>query len=91
MAKKAEAPKIEYPCPNYPVKVLGETAPDYHDFVVEIMRVHAPDLEMERIRVNESSNGRFTSITFYITATSPQQLENLHKDLIQHDRIKMVM
>lgn len=91
MAKKTEAPKIEFPCPNYPVKVLGESAPDYQEFVVDIMRVHAPDFDLERIRINESSNGRFTSITFYITATSQQQLEALHQDFIQHDRIKMVM
>ena len=91
MAKKTEAPKIEFPCPDYPVKVLGETAEDYEAFVVDIMRVHAPDFDAERISVNQSRNGRFTSITFFITAESAEQLENMHKDLIQHDRIKMVM
>lgn len=93
MAKKTEpeAPKIEFPCPNYLVKVLGETADDYQEFVVEIMRKHAPDLDVSRLSSNNSRNGRFTSITFYITATGADQLEALHKDLIQHDRVKMVM
>jgi len=91
MAKKTEAPKIEFPCPNYPVKVLGEAADDYESFVVDIVRVHAPEFDVERMTINHSRNGRFTSITFFITAESEEQLENMHKDLIQHDRIKMVM
>lgn len=91
MAQKTEPPKIEFPCPNYPVKVLGQAGDDYERFVIDIMRVHAPDFDMEKIKINHSSNGRFTSITFFITATSKQQLEQLHADFIQHDRIKMVM
>ena len=91
MAKKTDAPKIEFPCPNYPVKVLGVTADDYEEFELNLMRVHAPDFDEKRISINQSSNGRFTSMTFFITAQSVEQLENLHKDFIQHDRIKLVM
>jgi putative lipoic acid-binding regulatory protein len=91
MAKKTDAPKIEFPSPNYPVKVLGESADDYQEFVVNLMRKYAPDFDEKRLKFNQSSNGRFTSITFFITAESLEQLENMHKDFIQHDRIKMVM
>ncbi len=91
MAKKVEAPKIQYPCADYLIKVLGESAHDYQVFVVDILKVHAPDLDLTRMRMSESSNGRFTSITFYITATSEQQLKDLHQDLIQHKRIRMVL
>jgi len=91
MAQKTDSSKIEFPCPDFPIKVLGQSGDDYHDFVVEIVRVHAPDLEIERIRANQSGNGRFTSLTLYITAESPEQLKAIHEDLIQHDRIKMVM
>lgn len=91
MAKKTDSAKIEFPCPDFPIKVLGQSADDYHDFVVEIVQIHAPDLEVERIKVNESSNGRFTSLTMYITATGPEQLKAIHEDLIKHDRVKMVM
>lgn len=91
MAKKTDAPKIEFPSPNYPVKVLGETADDYTDFVISVMRLHAPDFDVERIKINESSNGRFTSVTFFITAESKEQLEKMHQDLIRHDRIRLVL
>ncbi len=91
MAQKADPAKIQFPCPNYPVKVLGESSADYQDFVVAIMAKHVLDLRLDNIKSNESSNGRFTSITFFITATGVDQLEALHKDLIQHKRIRMVM
>ncbi|MFT6154740.1 MAG: putative lipoic acid-binding regulatory protein [Bermanella sp.] len=91
MAKKVDAPKIEFPSSNYPIKVLGESAHDYEEFVIDIMRVHAPGFDAQRIKINSSSNGRFTSMTFFITADSAEQLEKMHKDLIQHKRIRMVL
>ena len=91
MAKKSEPHKIEFPCADFPIKVLGESGADYHDFVVEIVQLHVPDLEIERIRVNESSGGRFTSMTMYITAQSEEHLKAIHAALIKHDRIKMVL
>ena len=91
MAHKPQPPKIEYPSPNYPVKVLGLAADDYETFVIETMRIHAPDFDVEKLKINHSSNGRFTSITFFITATSAQQLKDLHAEFIQHERIKMVL
>ncbi len=91
MAKKVDSAKIDFPCTNYPVKVLGESADDYEKFVVQIMSKHVSDLNLKSMKSNQSGNGRFTSITFYITATGSDQLEALHKDLIQHKRIRMVL
>ena len=61
-----DAPKIEFPCPNYPIKVVGKGIDGYEQIVADIIRVHAPDLDLEIIKVKESSNGRFRSITVYI-------------------------
>jgi putative lipoic acid-binding regulatory protein len=46
---------------------------------------------MERIRIQESSNGRFRSVTLYITATGKDQLVNIHKDLMAHANVRMVI
>ena len=53
--------------------------------------MHAEDCDFERIRVQESSNGRFRSVTLYITATGKEQLVNIHKDLTAHPSVKMVI
>jgi len=86
-----EAPKIEFPCENYPIKVVGEAMENYEEVIVEIVRVHAEDCDVERIRIQESSNGRFRSVTLYITATGKDQLVNIHKDLMAHANVRMVI
>ncbi len=85
------APKIEFPCENYPIKVLGETAPDLHAYVIEIMERHAPGFDQTRITINESSKGRFQSLTVWIRATGVDQLTAIHNDLRINRLIKMVM
>tara|TARA_Y100001001_G_scaffold10712_1_gene9846 strand:+ start:5292 stop:5564 length:273 start_codon:yes stop_codon:yes gene_type:complete len=86
-----EAPKIEFPCANYPVKVLGHGKDDYEAVILEIVRIHAPDLDVERISVRDSKNGRFRALTVYITATGIDQLQNLHQDLMAHEYVHMVI
>lgn len=86
-----DAPKIEFPCENYPIKVLGEAAPELHTYVIEIMERHAPGFDQTRITINESSKGRFQSVTVWITATGIDQLTAIHNDLRINRLIKMVM
>ena len=86
-----EPPKIEFPCENYPIKIVGEAIDDYDAIMIDIVRVHAGDFDLERIRVQESSNGRFRSLTIYITATGKDQLVNIHRDLTAHPHVRMVI
>lgn len=86
-----DAPKIEFPCPNYPVKVVGKGTDNYNEVVIEIVRVHAPGFDVERIKVQDSKNGKFRSLTFYITATSADQLTSLHQALTESELVHMVM
>lgn len=86
-----EPPKIEFPCDDYPVKVMGDSGPEYHAYAVEVMERHAPGLDRARITVRESGKGTFQSITFFITATGIEQLQALHEELKSHPRTKMVL
>lgn len=86
-----EAPRIEFPCPDYPIKVLGEAIDNYEQVMVDIVNIHANDCDISRIKVQESSKGRFRSVTLYITATGVEQLERIHKDLSAHPSVKMVI
>lgn len=86
-----QPPKIEFPCENYPIKVLGEAGQELHELVIDVMERHAPGFDQTRITINESSKGRFQSLTVWITATGEPQLKAIHEDLRIHKRIKMVM
>ncbi|GAA0696075.1 DUF493 domain-containing protein [Marinobacterium maritimum] len=91
MSTETEAPKIEFPHPDYPIKVIGDNQSDFKGMVIEIVQVHAPDLDIEQVVVQESGKGNYSSVRLKITATSEQQLVNLHEDLKATGRVKMVL
>lgn len=86
-----QPPKIEFPCENYPIKVLGDADHEMHSYVLEIMERHAPGFDQTRITIAESSKGRFQSLTVWITATGEPQLSAINDDLRLSKKIKMVM
>lgn len=91
MTDEIQAPKIEFPCPRYPVKVIGEASPDFSGLVVEIIQRHAPDFDQTTLSVRDSSNGRFMSVNVFITATGVEQLQAIHLDLRATGRVHMVL
>lgn len=86
-----EAPKIEFPCEDYPIKIMGQSGPEYHEFVVSVVERHAPGFDQTRITIRESAKGTFQSITVFITATGVSQLQALHQELTASDMTKMVL
>ncbi|MFB9887150.1 YbeD family protein [Balneatrix alpica] len=85
------APKIEFPCENYPIKVMGDNVPNFREQVTQIMLKHAPDLDIQQISENLSRNQRFKSIRFLITATGVEQLQALFDELRTLPQVKMVL
>ena len=87
------APKeslIEFPC-AFPLKIFGETRPDFAQTIAAVVRVHAPDFDIASMEMRSSSNARFISLTCTIRATSREQLDNLYRDLTSHPMVKMVL
>ncbi len=86
-----DAPKIEFPCDNYVIKVVALDVDDIHAILSEKLKVHAPEIDANAVKVNRSSKGRFVSYSFRIVAQSEAQLAALHTDLMSIDAVKMVM
>ena len=86
-----QPPKIEFPCENYLVKVLGDADDEMHAWVIEVMEEHAPGFDRTRIKITESSKGTYHSITFFITATGVEQLTKINEVLRTNPKVKMVM
>ncbi len=86
-----DAPKIEFPCADYPIKSMGAAGTEFYQLVVEIMERHAPGFDQTAITVRESSKGSFQSITVFITATGVAQLESIHQDLKASSLTKIVL
>ncbi|MGE8500252.1 MAG: DUF493 domain-containing protein [Pseudomonas sp.] len=86
-----QAPKIEFPCPNYPIKVIGDAGDGFSDLVIEIIQRHAPGFDTTTLVSRDSRNGRFLSVQVLITATSVDQLQAIHVDLRATGRVHMVL
>lgn len=85
------APKIEFPCEDYPIKVLGDAGERLYQLVIEVMERHAPGFDQTRVTVRDSRKARFQSVTVWITATGALQLQTIHEELRADPCIKMVM
>tara|TARA_R110002167_G_scaffold83583_4_gene226946 strand:+ start:92 stop:361 length:270 start_codon:yes stop_codon:yes gene_type:complete len=83
-------PKIEFPC-DYPIKAIGDNHIDLKKIVMNIVRVHAPDVDESLVVLNPSRNGTFVSVRFSIYASGEHQLKSIHQDLIASEHIKMVL
>lgn len=86
-----DPPKIEFPCPDYPIKVMGLASDEYTEAVLDIIESHAEGFDRSKVRIQASSKGTFHSVTVFIEATGVEQLQNLFEDLKHHPSTKMVL
>jgi len=85
-----EPPRIEFPC-DYPIKIVGDAAPDFRAVAEAIVARHAGAYARELTTERFSANGRFMSLTVTIVATGPEQLQALFEELKATGRVHMVL
>ncbi|TDO99671.1 YbeD family protein [Marinomonas balearica] len=90
-ASSTEAPKIEFPCANYLIKVVALDIDGGFEQLVNCLNELVPDLDCSTITNNRSSKGRFISYSFRINAQSEAHLAELNVALKAIESIKMVM
>lgn len=86
-----QPPKIEFPCANYPIKIIGDSCDTFIDIVIEVLQRHAPEVDAESITRRDSSNGRFLSVQVHIHAQSVEQLESINRELRETGIVRMVL
>jgi len=86
-----EPPKIEFPCENYPVKIMGDATEEMLEFALSTTEQYAPEFDRTTATLKASNKGRFQSVTVFITATGIEQLQGLHQTLVASKAIKMVI
>ena len=86
-----EAVKIEFPCENYMVKVVALDGENILEELTQCVQKHAPEVSADTVTSKRSSKARFVSFTYRILATGEPQLAALHKDLMAHGAVKMVI
>lgn len=86
-----EPPKIEFPCEDYVIKIVGDACDEMVDFALKTTESFAPGFDRDKISIKKSGKGRFHSVTLFITATGVEQLQSYHRALMAHPNIKMVI
>ena len=63
-------PKIEFPCADYPIKVIGDTVVGFKDTVIEILSKYAK-VDLSTLAERQSKEGKYTTCLLY-TSPSPR-------------------
>lgn len=74
-------PKIEFPCADYPIKVIGHNTDDFEEYVIKTMKKYDAQLDQSKVTHQDSKNGKFRSVRLFITAASEQQLVEINDEL----------
>jgi len=90
MAVEENEAKMEFPC-EYGIKAMGISCPEFDAIVVSIVRQHIDDLKEGAISSKQSAGGKFTSVSVDFYVSSREQLEAIHRDLINHELVKYVL
>ncbi|MGL6069672.1 YbeD family protein [Craterilacuibacter sp.] len=81
---------FEFPC-RFPLKVMGVRHEALTTTVIEVVRIHAQDLDELDVVVRESSSGKYLSLTVTVNATSRAQLDQIYLALTGHPMVKLVL
>ena len=84
-------PVIEFPCDDYPIKVIASHSITLLQSVVEIIRQHDATFQEGCVEERPSSKGNYVSVRVCICATGEPQLKALHRDLMALPLVKMVL
>ncbi len=81
---------LEFPC-DFPIKIMGRDQPQFREAAIALIEQHAGNIPEDAIRTNQSREGNFLSITITIKAESQQQLDDIYRDLSEHDEILVAL
>ena len=81
---------IAFPC-DFPIKVLGLRQHGFAQAILEVVRVHSPDYDPATVEMRSSREGKYLSLTITVKASSQEQLDNLYRDLCDHQMVSMVL
>lgn len=91
MNRAPEAPKIEFPCESYVIKVVGDNQPELKPFAAEILSKFDNRVGPDSFGENPSKNGRFVSLTIRMRIEKEDDLKQLFEQLKKSPLVKMVL
>jgi len=81
---------LEFPC-EFPVKMMGRVNDSFTVTAIALVEKHAGKIADDAIKTSPSRKGNFLSVTVTIVAESQEQLDNIYRDLTEHDDILVAL
>ena len=81
---------LEFPC-EFPIKAFGLSGEALEGAVMEIINRHVEELPEGAVRMNNSKNAKYTSMTITIRATSKKQLDDIYLELTSCEHVVMAL
>jgi len=81
---------LDFPC-DFPIKMMGRDQPEFRELALALIERHAGKIQDDAIRTTLSRKGNFLSITITIKAESQQQLDDIYRDLTEHEEILVAL
>jgi len=90
MAQAKDEKLLAFPC-DFPIKMMGRDQPGFREAAVALIEQHAGEISDDAIRTSLSRKGNFLAITITIKAKNQQQLDDIYRDLTEHDEILVAL
>lgn len=86
-----DAPKIEFPCEDYPIKVVGSSGDIFRESVVRTVEQFDSSLDKGKVSINLSRNGKYQSVRLLMRATGEAQLKEMFEALKTIEGMQIVL
>jgi uncharacterized protein len=80
----------EFPS-EFPIKVMGRHDSNLRALTQAIIEKHAGPVEDSSIRTRTSADGNFLALTYTVTASSREQLDNIYRELTACKSVLMAL
>jgi putative lipoic acid-binding regulatory protein len=90
MTESKDEKLLDFPC-DFPIKMMGRNQPAFRDAAVAAVEEHTGKIRNDAIRTALSRNGNFLSITITVKARNQQQLDDIYRNLTEHDEILVAL
>ncbi len=90
MSESKDELPLHFPC-DFPIKMMGRDQPEFREAAVALVEQHAGEIPDDAIRTVVSRKGNFLSITITINAKNQKQLDDIYRDLTEHNDILVAL
>jgi putative lipoic acid-binding regulatory protein len=89
-SNQIQKPELIFPL-EFPLKVIGRDEDDFTEFVVKLVSLHVPGLQLSDFKERRSRHGNYVSVSVTFTAESRAQVDALYIELSKHERVLFVI